>query len=148
MVAVKVPTADGRPIKYKTKDGVLKAVSPIIQERFQSALVAQCHQGTFFKDVGHLANGPAAQQIFDGKYKYPPDLDQVARLLFEEATATYAALSPSEIATYVTPEDFMHYWQIAWECTRSYFSGLHFGHYIAASYCLDLSLLYAAKSSI
>jgi hypothetical protein len=32
------------------------------------------------------------------------------RLLFEEAAVTYAALSPSEIAPYVTPEDFMHFW--------------------------------------
>ncbi len=65
-VAVKVPTADGGHIKYKTKDGVFEAVSPIIQERFQLALVAQCHQGTFFKDVGHLADGLVAQQILDG----------------------------------------------------------------------------------
>jgi hypothetical protein len=35
MVAVKVPTADGRHIKYKTKDRVFEALSPIIQEWFQ-----------------------------------------------------------------------------------------------------------------
>jgi hypothetical protein len=63
-VVVKVPTADGGHIKCKTKDGVFEAVSPIIQEWFQLALVAQCHQGTFFEDVSHLANGSAEQQFF------------------------------------------------------------------------------------
>ncbi len=81
-------------------------MSPIILERFQSALVAPCHQGAFFEDIDHLANGPVAQQILKGTYTYPPDLDQVTRLGFEEATATFAALLPAAIKTYVMPEDF------------------------------------------
>ncbi len=147
-MAVKVPTADGGHIDYETKDGVFEAVSPIIQEWFQLALVAPCHQGIFFEGVGHLADGPAAQQIVDGAHKYPSDLNQATRLLFEEAVATYAALSPSKIFTYITPEDFTHFWKMARERTRSSYSGLHFGHYIAASYYPDLSLLHVAKLSI
>ncbi len=76
---------------------------------------------------------------------YPQDLDPATRLLFEEAAATYATLTPTEVATYVTPEDFRHFWQTARKCTGSSYSGLHFGHYIAASFCPDLSLLHAAK---
>ena len=115
---------------------------------FQSGLVASCHQGTFFEDVGHLADGPVAQQILEGTYEYPPDLDPATRLLFEEAAATYATLSPTEIATYVTPDDFQQFWQHTREHTGSSYSGLHFGHYIAASFCPDLSLLHVAKLSI
>jgi hypothetical protein len=69
-------------------------------------------------------------------------------LLFEEAAATYAALSPTKIATYVTVKDFQHFWQTVRERTGSSYSGLHFGHYMAASFCLDLSLLHAAKLTI
>jgi hypothetical protein len=47
-VAVKVPTADGGHMEYKSKEGVFEAVSPIILEQFQSALIAQCHRGKFF----------------------------------------------------------------------------------------------------
>jgi hypothetical protein len=53
----------------------------------------------------------------EGAYEYPPDLDPATRLLFEEAAVTYASLSPTEIATYVTPEDFQHFWQMARERT-------------------------------
>jgi hypothetical protein len=45
-------------------------------------------------------------------------------------------------------EDFQHFWQIAKECTGSSYSGLHFGHYIAAPFCPDSSSLHAAKLSI
>jgi hypothetical protein len=48
-VTVKVPTADGGHKEYKSKEGVFKAVSPIILERYQSALVAQCHRGKFLR---------------------------------------------------------------------------------------------------
>jgi hypothetical protein len=148
MVAVKVPTAAGGVDEFKTKEGVYQAVSVMLIERFQSALVAQCHRSAFFEDIGHLTDRPVAQQILEGTYVYPLDLDPAMRLLFEEATATYAALSPSQVATYVTAEDFQHFWQHARERTGSSFSGLHFGHYIAASFCPSLFLLHAAKLTI
>ncbi len=147
-MAVKVPTADSGHKEYKSKEGVFKAVGPIILKRFQSALKAQCHRGKFFKDIGHLADGPAVQQILEGTYEYLYDLDPATRLLFKEAPATYKALSPTKVATYVTPEDFKPFWRTAKEWTGSSYSGLHFGHYIAASHCPNLLLLHAAKLSI
>ncbi len=89
-----------------------------------------------------------SQQILKVTYEYPQDLDPATQLLFEEAFHTYAALSPKEIANYVTPEDFQHFWHTARECTEPLYSRLHFGHYIAASFCPDLSLLHAANLSI
>jgi hypothetical protein len=62
-IVVKVPTANGGVDEFKTKDGVFLAVSKTLTKRFQSALVAQCHQGTFCEDIGHLADKPVAQQI-------------------------------------------------------------------------------------
>jgi hypothetical protein len=57
-ISVKVPMANGGHNEFRTKDRVFNAVSPIILERFQSALVAPCHRGIFFEDVGHLADDP------------------------------------------------------------------------------------------
>ncbi len=127
-VAVKVPTADVEEgfHEYKTQEEVFQAVSATLVERFHSALIAPCHRGKFFEDVGHLANGPVARQILEGTYKYPQDLDPATQLLFEEAMAAYAALFPTVIATYMTPEDFQHFWQTARERTGSSYRGLHF----------------------
>ncbi len=57
-VWVKIPTGFD---EFKTKEGVFNAVSATIMEQFQSGLAAGCHGGTFFEDVGHLADGPVAQ---------------------------------------------------------------------------------------
>jgi hypothetical protein len=76
-VAVKVPTIEVEEgfHKYKTQEGFFQAVSATLVERFQLALIAPCPHRKFFEDVGHLANGPVAQQISEGTYKYPQDLD-------------------------------------------------------------------------
>ncbi len=151
-IAVKVPHKDSagkdQYTKYKTEDGTFLAVSKTLVEQFQSALVAQCYHGTFFEEIGHLADGPVAQQIILGTYQYPPYLDPATRLLFEEATATYARLSPSGVATYVTVKDFQYFWQRAREGIGSPYSGLHFGHYKRASFCTNLSALHASKLSL
>jgi hypothetical protein len=139
---------DDQYTKYKTKDGIFLAVSKTLVEQIQLALVAQCHQGTFFEEIGHPADGPVAQQILLSTYQYPPDLDPATLLLFEEASATYARLSPLEVATYVMVKDFQYFWQKARECTGSSYSGLHFGHYMAASFCTNLSALHASKLSL
>ncbi len=83
-----------------------------------------------------------------GTYEYPYDLDPATRLLFKEASATYKVLSPTKVATYVTPEDFKLFWRTAKKRTGSSYSGLHFGHYIAALHCPNLLLLHAAKLSV
>jgi hypothetical protein len=147
-VRVKDPTLDGGYYEFKTQESSFTAVSLILLERFQLALIAPCHRGTFFEDVGHLVEGPVSQQILEGTYKYLQDLDPATRLLFEEAAQTYVALSPQEVAMYKTPEDFQQFWQTTRERTGSLYSGLHFGHYIAASFCPNLSVLRSAKLSI
>ncbi len=43
IVKVKVFTADSGVTKFKTKGGVFQAISEVIGERFQSALVTLCH---------------------------------------------------------------------------------------------------------
>jgi hypothetical protein len=60
-VAVKVPTAAGGVDEFKTKEVVYQVISAMLIKRFQLALVAQCHRGAFFEDIGHLADEPVAQ---------------------------------------------------------------------------------------
>ncbi len=69
-------------------------------------------------------------------------------MLFEEATGTYAALLLSEVATYVTIEDFQYFWQRERERTGSLYSGLHCGHYKAVLFCCDISALHSSKLSL
>ena len=57
-------------------------------------------------------------------------------------------MSRAEVATYVTVEDFQFYWRQKNDQISSLFNGLHMGHYKAAAYNDDLSLLHAAKLTL
>ena len=122
-------------------------VSTYLSERFHLAFPAPCFKGRLFDDLGFIGDEHVVQQILEGTYDYPPDVDPATRLLFEEASRTYLALSREEVATYVTAEDFAYYWQRANERISSSYSGLHFSHYKAASFNPALSALHAAKLS-
>ncbi len=146
-MAVKVPTADGGYIKYKTNDGGFEAVSPIIQEQFQSVLVAQCHQETFFEDVGHLADGPVAQQILDGTYKYPQTLIKQPGCCSRKQQPPMLLSCPARLP-HTSLQRFSRTSGKRHGSILDHPIGLHFGCYISASYCPDLSLLHLAKLSI
>jgi len=51
--------------------------------------------------------------------------------------------TPPPTALTITAADFQSYWTHAHECTSTFFSGLHFGHYKAAAACPILSELHA-----
>ena len=133
--------------EFKTKEGVFWACSKKLSERFCLAFSAPCHSGQLFDDVGFIGDTSCAKDLLEGTYQFHPDTDQATKLLFQEVAHTYAELTPRELATYVTVEDFQYYWQRTNERTSSSYSGLHFGHYKAASFDKNLSLLHAAKMS-
>jgi hypothetical protein len=87
-IAIKVPTFNGGADKFKTKDGIFRAVSPILVERFQMALTAKYHRGLFFDNIGNLTDGLVVQQILKGAYIYPLDLEPATQLLFKETATT------------------------------------------------------------
>lgn len=134
--------------EYNTEGEVFQHVSEHLAERFRLAFAAPSYGGKLFDDLGFMGDTAAAQQILEGTYVYPPDTDPATRLLLEEAAVTYSKLSREDVASYVTVEDFQWYWKHANERVSSSYSGLHMGHYIAAAYDYNLSLLHASKLSM
>jgi len=135
-------------VEVNTEDGIFTHVSEHLSERFRLAFSAPCYRGGLFDDVGFIGDTAAARAILEGTYVYPPDTDPATRLLLEEAAIIYATMPREEIATYVTVEDFQYYWQRANERISSSYSGLHMGHYKAASFDPHLSALHAQKLTL
>jgi len=133
--------------EFKTKEGVFFACSKNLAERFRLAFSAPCSHGQLFDDIGFLGDTECARQLLEGTYVFPPGTDDATRLLFEEVAIVYKEINPKTLATYVTVEDFQYYWQQANERISSSYSGLHMGHYKAASFDYGLSALHAAKLS-
>jgi len=145
--SVQVEHDDG-PILVDDEKGVFLNVSEHLSERFRKAFTAPSLSGPLFDDIGFLGDTEQVQQILEGTYVFPEGTDPATRLLLEEAAITYSKMSKEDIATYVTAEDFQYYWQRANERISSSYSGLHFGHYKAASFDYHLSSLHAFKLSI
>lgn len=152
VVSVKVPAPTEEDpdayTEYNTAEGIFSATSDNLADRFRLAFTAPCYSGKLFDDIGYLGDTEASRQILEGTYEFDPDEDPGTRLLLEEAAITFSQMSGEEIATYVTVDDFQHYWQRVNERTSSSYSGLHFSHYKAASFDIHLSALHAKKLSM
>ena len=149
VTAVKVPTpTESDPqafTEYNTADGIFNAMSDNLCERFRLAFTAKSYSGKLFDDIGYLGDTEATKRILEGTYEFDENEDPATRLILEEAAHTFSQMSGEEISTYVTVEDFQYYWQRANERISSSYSGLHYGHYKAASFDVNLSALHAQK---
>ncbi len=85
------------------------------------------------------------QDILEGTYTFLPDTDKWTAKILEEAHYTFTLLADETINSTTSVSEFQGYWQQANEAISSSFSRLHFGHYKAATFSKDLSMLHAAK---
>ena len=81
--------------------------------------------------------------MLEGSCEIPEGTDRATRLLLEECARMYQSMSPSEIATFLTVDDYQYYWKKVKERTSSSYCRLHFGHYIAAADIKVLARLHA-----
>ena len=86
--------------------------------------------------------------VLNGTYVYPDNMEPYTRLILEQARNVFSQMSDDEVTDVVTTQDFQEFWQHAKEDIQSSESGVHFGHYKAASFDRHLSTLQAAKLTL
>jgi hypothetical protein len=104
-----------------------------LSECFRLAYSAPCYQGQLFDDLGFMGDTECSQQILEGRYEYPPDLDILLKKNLQEAHHTFSRMSGAEIATTISTTDFKQYWNRVDERTSSSFNGVTFFHYKAVA---------------
>ncbi len=112
---------------YKVAQG-----APILQD-------AQLHS-----NFGFLANTDLTDQVLQGSYVYPKNMDTHTNLLLQKAQHIFHRLSKEEVVDFVSTTDFQSYWLHANEDIQSSKSGCHFGHYKVASYNWYLLAMHAS----
>jgi hypothetical protein len=95
-----------------------------------------------------LANTVLADQVLQGSYVFPENMDTHTKLLLQEAQHIFHRLSKEELVDFVSTNDLQAYWRHANEDIQSSESGCHFGHYKAASYDRYLLAMYTAKLTL
>jgi hypothetical protein len=99
-------------------------------------------------NFGFLANTVLADQVLQGSYIYPKNMDTHTKLLLQEARHIFHRLSKEDVVDFVSTTDFQSYWQHANEDIQSYKSRCHFRHYKAASFDRYPSAMHAAKLTL
>ncbi len=99
-------------------------------------------------NFGFLAKTDSADQVLQGSYVYPKNMDTHTKLLLQEAQYIFHRLSMEEEVDFVLTTDFQSCWRHANEDIQSSKSGCHFGHYKAASYDQCLLAMHTAKLTL
>jgi hypothetical protein len=131
------------------REGVESQGVAAIETRYKVARGASILQDArLHGNFGFLANTVSADQVLQGSYIYPDNMDTHTKLLLKEAQHIFPRLSKEEVVDFVLTTDFQSYWQHANEDIQSSNSGCHFGHYKAASFDHYLSAMHAAKLTL
>jgi hypothetical protein len=134
---------------YATREGVESQGPAAIETRYKVAWGAPILQDArLHANFGFLANTVSADQVLQGSYIYPENMDTHTKLLLQEAQHIFHRLLKEEVVDFVSTTDFQSYWQHVNEDIQSSESGCYFGHYKAASFDHYLSAIHTAKLTL
>jgi hypothetical protein len=140
---------DGEIAEFEGQLAVEQAIwDGIHNKQFYLAEQAPICKGSMHEAFGYLATTIAARQVLAGTYTYPEGFDQATRELYEACTRIRLGIPPHSVDTEISHTDWSSRWATSKEKTSSSESGLHFGHYKAASLPLRASHLHALKTSL
>ncbi len=134
---------------YATREGVESQGVAAIETQYKVAWGAPILLDVrLHGDFGFLANTVLADQVLQGSYIYPKNMDTHTKLLLQEARRIFHRLSKEEEVDFVLTTEFQSYWQHANEDIQSSKSGCNFGRYKASSFDCYLSAMHAAKLTL
>jgi hypothetical protein len=83
--AVQVEDSTGRVIDYDTEETVQEAIfNKVHRKRYNLAEEAPICQGGLRGQFGYILTLPTAKTVLERTYKFPPDMDEATRELFEQ----------------------------------------------------------------
>jgi len=100
--------------------------------RFQLKNNAPISQTKLIYQLGYIGDSTIAQQIMEGTFGIPDEINDATVLILEEIGRIDVKLSNGEITIDITKEEFQHFWKRVQEGTQSSLSGIHYGNYNAA----------------
>ena len=146
-IIVQKQSEDGL-VESATKDETEGLLFEEIEYRFELAKEAPINSTMLLEQLGCLADSEIAQQIVEGMYGIPEEVDDKTALLLEEIGRVGVQLRSGDVVITVTPEDFQYYWKHVREGTSSSATKVHFGHYIAAATSDEMSNFLARKITL
>jgi hypothetical protein len=116
--------------------------------RFQLANDAPISHTKLIDQLGYLGDSGIAQQIVEGRFEIPDEVDDATALILEEIGNIGVKLLNGDITIDITKEEFRVFWKQVREGTQSSMSGTHYGHYKAASHSEEASWFLSKKITL
>ena len=82
--------------------------------------------------LGCMADTEIVQQIVEGSFDIPDEIDNSTALILEEIGRTGVKMTNGGVIITITPNEFKYFWRRVKEKTSSLLSGIHYGYYKAA----------------
>jgi hypothetical protein len=134
---------------YVTREGVESQGALAIETWYKVARGAPILQDArLHGNFGFLGNMDLADQVLQGSYIYPKNMDTNTKLLLQKARHIFHRLSKEEVVDFVLTTDFQSYWQHSNKDIQSSESGCHIGHYKTASKNRYFLAMHAAKLTL
>ena len=109
--------------------------------RFQLANDAPISHTKLIDQLGYLGDSDIAQQIVEGRFEIPDEIDDAKALILKETGNIGVKLSNGDNNCHV-------FWKQVREGTQSSMSGIHYGHYKAAAYSKKASRFLSKKITL
>lgn len=122
---------DGVTVRVEGKEAVEEKIMQNNEKRFRLTETTPMMRSPMKEVLGYLSATDAAQQILDGTFRCPSEVDSTAADFIHSLRITHP--NPTEVSSSVTLDDYKSYWKRAKERTSSSMSGLHFGHWKACA---------------
>ena len=87
--------------------------------RFQLAMEAPITSSMLIEQLGYLGDSEIAQQLVEGRYDIPDELDDATALILQENGRVGIQLTNGEVTIEITPEEFQYFWKCIQEGTAS-----------------------------
>ena len=135
---------DNNTINLDSQHSVEEAIMKNNSARFSLAYGTPLLNGSkLHSDLGTLADTHQAQEILDGNYNFTRNTNNTTISMLNLVSSIYHENILNNISSHILPKDFISYWKNRREATASSPSGLHFGHYKAASSSPFLASIHA-----
>ena len=139
---------DGDGIERRGKGPVEKATMDSNRGRYSKCLETPPMQPPFVQDFGYVGDTPAADQVLNGSYVPPPEMNERLQELLKFARRPDNVPENPPCQQFITTEDHQQAWKKAKEKTSAGMSGITFAMFKAAALHPLLASLDAAVRNI
>ena len=129
-VQVRLPS--GEVEEKHTQTEVEDAIMDTISRRYRLTESTPFLQEPLRSILGLTGTSSNAMQILEGSFICPESVDEVTQTVIQLLRRPTILETP--VSSRISREDYVRYWSRAREATSSSFSGLHFGHWKAATH--------------